>query len=170
MKLVTLTAATFLLTASAVAATAAQARQGIATARPLPNVSRSSSGIFFGPAFSPGFSHSPSPTAPDRFRHGRRGWHDHWNGWADWGFWGYGDGDGYVDTVPTRDQFGYYSTGGAVTFDGTRPVYHYDRGYPYEFYSGSPPGPETRAIHCRVQDVWDQASRRNATVRVCTPD
>ena len=164
----TLAAVTLTLAGSALTVPAVDAKPGIATARHLPKASGSNSNFLFGPAYSPGLSRSLGPT-PQRFRH--RGRHHRRHGWNHWAYlgYGYGDGDGYIDPIPTRDQFGYYFDG-AVTFDGTQPLYHYDRGYPYEFYNGSPAGPATRAIHCRVQDVWDEVSRRNATVRVCTPD
>jgi hypothetical protein len=79
-----------------------------------------------------------------------------WNGY--YGYWGYGgDGDGYADTIPTLDEGGYFTSGGEVyAREGARPVYDYDRGYPYEWYkpaaerssAARPPQRLARQISC----------------------
>lgn len=118
----------------------------------------------------PGISGFPQPS-DNAFR---RGFH-HGGHRGDFGYWGYAgdyDEDGYVDTIPTPDQFGYFSTGGRVTMEGEAPVYHYDRSYPYDWYGGAPRATgasATTGLHCRVHTVWDDEQRKEVPVRVCGP-
>lgn len=112
----------------------------------------------------PGISGFPD-TSEHRRRHGRhRGRSD-----LDFAFWGYGDGDGYADTVPYPDQFGFFATGGEVTMDRDKPVYHYDRSYPYDWYGGPrTTGPRAvTSMHCQVRRVWDSEQRKDVEVQVC---
>jgi hypothetical protein len=116
----------------------------------------------------PGFSGFPQPT-DNRFRN--RFHHGHHGSDFAWGYWGGYDSDGYADTIPSADQFGFFAEGGEVTMDGDRPVYHYDRSYPYEY--GGPRATPTAAasgLHCQVQSVWDEQGRSQVPVRVCRPD
>ena len=116
----------------------------------------------------PGFSGFPQPS-DDRFRH--RFHHGHHGSDFAWGYWGDYDSDGYADTIPMADQFGFFAEGGRVTMDGDKPVYHYDRSYPYE-YGGSRATPAAAAtgLHCQVQSVWDEQGRSQVPVRVCRPN
>jgi hypothetical protein len=118
----------------------------------------------------PGFSGFPQPSG-DRFRH-RFHRHGHDSDFAYWGYGGDYDSDGYADTIPTPDQFGYFATGGHVTMRGDTPVYHYDRSYPYDWYGGTPGAsgaPAASGLHCRVDTVRDEAAGTQVPVRVCGP-
>lgn len=117
----------------------------------------------------PGVSGFPQPS-DDRRRH--RFHHDHHGSdFAYWGYWGGYDSDGYADTIPTADEFGFFSEGGRVTMDGDKPVYHYDRSYPYDWYGGprATPAAAATGLHCQVQSVWDEEGRSKVPVRVCRP-
>jgi hypothetical protein len=61
----------------------------------------------------PGISGFPDPTDSRRHRrhHGGHGGHDdHDFDNFDVAWWGYGDGDGYVDTIPYADEFGFFGS------------------------------------------------------------
>jgi len=111
-----------------------------------------------------------------RHRHGGGHWRKPgfgWGGFVPVGIWGYGgDGDGYVDTIPMADQFGYFAEGGTVTSDGTSATYHYDRSYPYEWYNerSNPPDeadPQPLAARCSVELVPGGRGNARVAVRVC---
>jgi hypothetical protein len=118
----------------------------------------------------PGFSGFPQPSDHQfrhRFHHGGHG--------SDVAFWGYGgdyDSDGYADTIPMADEFGFFSEGGRVTMNGDKPVYHYDRSYPYDWYGGprATAAAAPTGLHCQVQSVWDEEGRSQVPVRVCRPN
>lgn len=118
----------------------------------------------------PGISGFPTYSAHRRGHSGGRQHHrarGEWFGF-DIGYWGYGDSDGYANTIPTADDYGFFSAGEGVTATDDRPIYHYDRGYPYEWYSPQANGARTAAgLRCRVQRVWDDAQRKEAAVRIC---
>jgi len=119
----------------------------------------------------PGISGFPAADS----RH-RRGHGDHGGNGDDflvWG-WGYyeGDGDGYVDTIPMADEFGFFSTGGEVTMERGKPIYHYDRSYPYDWYGGAPKkgGPRAESgLKCEMRNVSDETQGEPVSVRVCSP-
>jgi hypothetical protein len=92
--------------------------------------------------------------------------------------WGYGgDGDGYVESEPAPDQFGYFGSGGKISGTADKTFYHYDRGYPYQWYNGpvreqayeaaasrSSTGP---IVHCDTQSVPSGDKGRRVDVRIC---
>jgi hypothetical protein len=101
---------------------------------------------------------------------GRRRHHHHSDDFDDFVGYGeyYGDGDGYVDTIPLPDQFGFFATGGFVTMDRDQPVYHYDRSYPYEFGKARTTAQAApTSMQCQMRTVWDEDQRKAVPVRVC---
>jgi hypothetical protein len=116
-------------------------------------------GMDFGGEFKP---HWPWP---------HNGHHKDHGAW--FGYWGYGgDGDAYTDTIPTPDQFGFFAQDSGVSFDGERPVYHYDRGYPYEWFDRAPAmphraGPRRISVTCQVELVPSNRGTLDVPVRVC---
>jgi hypothetical protein len=92
-----------------------------------------------------------------------------------YGNYGYSDGDGYVNTIPMSNEPGFFANGGTVDFDGEKPVYDYDRSYPYDFYKGQPTeryqaadrSAASSSGRCDLRDVPDGNSGRIARVRVC---
>jgi hypothetical protein len=104
-------------------------------------------------------------------------------GWG--GFWGYGYypldrddspyGPYYAGEVPA-DFYGFYGSGGDVLQHNNRPVYVYDRAYPYDWYGGNavnvtfPSSGEDLGVQtmgCEVQSIPDRSTGRSVPVRVC---
>ena len=115
----------------------------------------------------PGMTGLPSLSDSRRGR-GRGHGHGHDDEFFD--FVGYYESDGYVDTIPMADQFGFFATGGTVSQDSAgRPVYHYDRSYPYEFGGAKRTTAPTAmaSIACEERIVQDTAERTESIVRVC---
>jgi hypothetical protein len=84
-------------------------------------------------------------------------------------YWGYDeDGDGYVETIPMADQFGFFATGGQVIqHQGARPTYNYDRGYPYEWFNGAPGGAAALSSETYGPRPGGMSCDVEAGVRVC---
>jgi hypothetical protein len=91
----------------------------------------------------------------------------------------YGDGDGvvgYADGEPA-DFNGFFGNGGQVQRDADgRPIYQYDRSYPFEFSSAGQPrqtraarseGYAVRAASCSTELVRSATSTLSVPVRVC---
>jgi len=107
-------------------------------------------------------------------RHHPRSGHWHHDGkgnWRnvgpDWGGYAYGgDGDGYADTIPMSQDNGYFNSGGEVyAREGERPIYDYDRGYPYEWYK--PAAARSPAMARRSGEQHISCTIEGASVRVC---
>lgn len=191
MNRLTVTIAATALTAAALAFAPAMARPGTMTSRPVaaPPTVR-------GPAY-PGFGlnygrqHVYAPTGPVRGS-GRGGWNNHdghdghdgnqhgdrrhrSNGWYGWGYGG--DGDGYVDSESTPDQFGYFGAGGKISRTPDKTVYHYDRSYPYQWYKGpvrdqaydaaTPRISRGPVVHCDTESVPSGNKGPRVDVRIC---
>jgi hypothetical protein len=98
----------------------------------------------------------------DRQRHHRRG--------KKHGFYAYGGISGYGDYGHTRESF--FRGDGFVEVAGGQPRYDYDRGYPYDFYSGGGGYEEEdgyrqpRESRCDME--WTRGrDGREVAVRVC---
>jgi hypothetical protein len=141
----------------------------------------------FGASQFPGFGFDNRINSDETWRHRRHrdrgdfgfddrfGFDDDFYGYG----YAYGDGDGvvgYADGVPA-DFNGFFGNGGQVqrTADG-RPIYQYDRSYPYEFSSAGQPrevraarseGYAVRAASCSTQMVPSATSTLSVPVRVC---
>lgn len=63
---------------------------------------------------------------------------------------------GYGEPAPSQDD-GFFAGRGEVRMDGGRPVYDYDRSYPYQRESAAAPSPEwgepqaAAAVHCAME-------------------
>jgi hypothetical protein len=90
-----------------------------------------------------------------------------------WGFGYWGDGDGYAESEPRPDMFGFFGAGGAVALIDGQAVYEYDRSYPYEWFSGNAAAPRLAAkapaqdYRCERKVVPDGDGNRQVAVRVC---
>lgn len=142
-------------------------RSGSFTAPAAPALSRSFEPGNFPLPIVPGFSDGREWRDDGRFvRPGRRDRPRR----RDWfGFGGYGIGFG-GDLNPDR---GYFATGGeepAVANGRVR--YDYDRGYPYDYYSGERAGhgdyeTASREPFCETEWTRDRRSGQQVPVRVC---
>lgn len=87
-------------------------------------------------------------------------------------FYGYGYGIGFGGTIDGADR-GYFATGGEPPAVRNRHVdYDYDRGYPYDHYSGRPErevayGRASREAYCETEWTRDRRSGQQVPVRVC---
>jgi hypothetical protein len=99
---------------------------------------------------------------------------------GDWGSHGYGYGYGYGglghQDMLAGGRYGYFSqSGDARRLSNGRPVYDYDRGYPYEYYRegarahrGDGGGNRyARARECSFETTRDRRTGREVEIRVC---
>lgn len=176
------------LTAAAFAFTPAMARPGTMTSRPVAPTPTVRGPAYPGFGLNYGRQHFYTTTGPVRGP-GRGGWSDHdghddnrhgnrrhrRDGWYGWGYGG--DGDGYVDSEPAPDQFGYFGSGGKISGTPDKTYYHYDRSYPYQWYKGpvreqaheaaAPPRSPGPTVHCDIESVPSGRNQRRVDVRVC---
>ncbi len=97
---------------------------------------------------------------------------------AHWGLYGYGygyGGIGHQDMI-AGGRYGYFSQGGETRgLSHGRPVYDYDRGYPFEHYSdgGRSAWSEgagnryARTRDCSTETTRDRRTGRQVDIRVC---
>jgi hypothetical protein len=192
MNRLTVTIAATALAAGALALTPAAAGPSVMTVQTIAPTSTVRGPAFPGFGLNYGRQRFYTTNGPVRGT-GHGGWnghdgHDGGRHHGDWGRrhggsafgygWGYGgDGDGYVDSEPTPDRFGYFGSGGQTGGTGDNPVYHYDRGYPYQWYKGAareraykasaPRGYGAPIVHCDTEKVPGGTKGQQVEVRVC---
>jgi len=89
--------------------------------------------------------------------------------------YGYGYGGIGYDPLIAGGAYGYYTQdGGPPRVSGGRAQFDYDRGYPYEYYSGPRTGiemseaePSYRPRECETETARDHRAGRDVSVRVC---
>jgi hypothetical protein len=91
------------------------------------------------------------------------------------GYYGYGYGGITYDRLIAGGAYGYYTQEtDRPAVEGGRAYFDYDRGYPYEYYSGPAPRlrmgegrPERGSRECAPEWTRDQRTGRDVSVRVC---
>ncbi len=99
---------------------------------------------------------------------------------GNWDYHGFGFGYGYGglghQDMMAGGRYGYFSQGGeARALSNGRPVYDYDRGYPYEYYregaragrGGDRGNRYARGRECSLETTRDRRTGREVDIRVC---